>query len=62
MFSLILLGNCVAVASWARVILLVLAQHFGHFSILAEEGVCLKMYGQGYLEYVVEVHRYFLFF
>ena len=62
MSSLVLLGACMMVGSWAALILLISARVLGHFSILAEEQVCLKTYGQDYRKYMDQVPRYFLFF
>ena len=55
-------GICLAVGSWAALLMLVLSKVFQHFGILAEEEVCLSRYGESYRAYMVDVPRYFLFF
>ena len=60
--SLVILGACVAIGSWSALLLLFLARLFSHFSILAEEEICLKHYGEAYRDYLQQVPRYFLFF
>ena len=62
MATLVLLGACVAVGSWSALLLLLLARVLAHFSILAEEEVCIKNYGDSYREYMERVPRYFIFF
>ncbi|MBN2006076.1 MAG: isoprenylcysteine carboxylmethyltransferase family protein [Anaerolineae bacterium] len=62
MSSVMLLGTCIAVGSWAALIALVVARIFSHLGILAEEEVCLKQYGDSYRAYVQRVPRYFVFF
>jgi protein-S-isoprenylcysteine O-methyltransferase Ste14 len=56
------LGICLAIGSWAAVLMLVLSRILQHFSILAEEEVCLLRYGEHYREFKERVPRYFLFF
>jgi len=62
MSSLVILGACIAIGSWSALLLLFLARLFSHFSILAEEEICLKHYGEAYRDYMQQVPRYFLFF
>jgi protein-S-isoprenylcysteine O-methyltransferase Ste14 len=62
MASIVLLGGAIAIGSWAAVIALFVARVLGHFSIVAEEQVCLKQYGYSYREYMQRVPRYFLLF
>ena len=62
MASLVLLGACVAVGSWSALLLLLLSRFLAHFSILAEEEVCIKRYGDSYRDYLARVPRYFIFF
>jgi len=62
MASIVLLGGCIAIGSWSAILLLLLARIYSHFSILAEEAVCLKQYGDSYQQYLDEVPRYFVFF
>ena len=57
-----LLGVCLAIGSWVAIFALVLSKIFQHFSILAEEDVCLNRYGEPYRAYLDRVPRYFLFF
>ena len=55
------LGICIAIGSWAAVGMLLSSKVFQHFSILAEEEVCLRQYGEPYRAYMDRVARYFLF-
>lgn len=55
------LGICLAIGSWAAVLMLVMSRLLQHFSILAEEEVCLQRYGDPYREFMERVPRYFLF-
>jgi len=59
---IMLLGICIAIGSWPALFALLLSKIFQHFSILAEEEVCLKQYGESYLAFMKRVPRYFLFF
>jgi len=43
-------------------LMLVMSRLLQHFSILAEEEVCLQRYGESYREFMGRVPRYFLFF
>lgn len=58
----IFLGISFAVGSWIVLIMLIISKLFQHFSILAEEEVCLQAYGDSYRNFMEEVPRYFLFF
>jgi protein-S-isoprenylcysteine O-methyltransferase Ste14 len=62
MASVVLLGTCIAIGSWAALIALIVARILSHFGLLAEEEVCLKQYGDSYRAYMQRVPRYFLFF
>jgi protein-S-isoprenylcysteine O-methyltransferase Ste14 len=62
MSSVVLLGACIATGSWAAVLMLAVARVLSHLSILAEEEVCLKQYGDSYRAYMERVPRYFVFF
>lgn len=62
MSSVVLLGTCIAIGSWAALLLLAAARGFSHFGILAEEEVCLKQYGDSYRAYMERVPRYFVIF
>ena len=55
-------GICLAIGSWIALLMLILSKVFQHFSILAEEEVCLKRYGDPYRQFMQRVPRYFLFF
>jgi protein-S-isoprenylcysteine O-methyltransferase Ste14 len=57
-----LFGVCLAIGSWMAIFALVMSKIFQHFSILAEEEVCLNRYGESYRAYLARVPRYFLFF
>lgn len=59
---ILFLGICIAIGSWAAVLMLVMSRLLQHFSILAEEEVCLQRYGEPYREFLERVPRYFLFF
>jgi hypothetical protein len=58
----IFLGICLAIGSWAALLMLLMSRLLQHFSILAEEAVCLQRYGQPYRLFMERVPRYFLFF
>jgi len=62
MSSVVLLGACIAVGSWSALLMLAVARVLSHMSILAEEEVCLKQYGDSYRAYTERVPRYFVFF
>lgn len=59
---IIFLGVCLAIGSWAALVMLVMSRLLQHFGILAEEEVCLKRYGEPYRAFVARTPRYFLFF
>jgi protein-S-isoprenylcysteine O-methyltransferase Ste14 len=59
---IIFFGMGLAVGSWAVLIALFLSRLLQHFSILAEEEVCLEAYGDSYRALLEKVPRYFLFF
>jgi protein-S-isoprenylcysteine O-methyltransferase Ste14 len=56
------LGICMAIGSWAALLMIVMSRLLQHFSLLAEEEACLQRYGQLYRDYMARVPRYFLFF
>jgi protein-S-isoprenylcysteine O-methyltransferase Ste14 len=56
----ILLGCCLAIGSWAGILLLLAAACFYHFRILGEERACLASYGSEYEDYLQRVPRYLL--
>lgn len=60
--SLVILGATIAIGSWTALLALVAARALSHFSILAEEDVCLRQYGEPYRAYLERVPRYFVFF
>ncbi|MEJ2709159.1 MAG: methyltransferase [Anaerolineales bacterium] len=60
--SILFLGICVAIDSWAALFMLVMSRLLQHFGILAEEEVCLKQYGESYRVFLKRVPRYFLVF
>jgi protein-S-isoprenylcysteine O-methyltransferase Ste14 len=62
MASVVLLGTCLAIGSWAALLSFLGARIFEHYGILAEEDVCLKQYGEQYRIYMRQVPRYFVFF
>lgn len=58
---ILFLGICLAIGSWPALIALVISKLLQHFSILAEEEVCLKRYGEPYRAYMKQVPRYLVF-
>jgi protein-S-isoprenylcysteine O-methyltransferase Ste14 len=62
MSRLAALGICIAVGSWAAVILWTIGNALCHWEKLAEEKACLKQYGEPYRHYLQATPRYFLFF
>jgi protein-S-isoprenylcysteine O-methyltransferase Ste14 len=62
MSSVVILGACIAIGSWAAVLLLIAARVFSHLGIVAEEEVCLKQYGDSYRAYMQRAPRYFVIF
>ncbi|MGC9522950.1 MAG: methyltransferase family protein [Anaerolineae bacterium] len=62
MSSVVILGASVAIGSWVAVLALVVARVLSHFGILAEEEICLEMYGEDYRAYMERVPRYFVVF
>ena len=60
--SAVLLGGCIAIGSWAALLLWLAARVLSHFGILGEEEVCLRQYGDAYQAYMDRVPRYLLFF
>jgi protein-S-isoprenylcysteine O-methyltransferase Ste14 len=57
-----IMGTCIAIGSWAAIILLLIAAVFYHFRILGEERACLIRYGEAHRNYLKRVPRYILFF
>ena len=57
-----ILGICVAIGSWAALLMLLMSKVLQHFGILAEEEVCLQRYGESYRVFMERVPRYILFF
>ena len=55
-------GISIAIGSWLALLTIVLGLVFAHFRILAEEGTCLRQYGDSYRAYMERVPRYFLLF
>jgi protein-S-isoprenylcysteine O-methyltransferase Ste14 len=62
MATLVLAGACMVIGSWLALAMLAAARVFGHASIMAEEEICLKQYGDSYRDYLKRVPRYFVFF
>ncbi len=58
--SLVILGCTIAIGSWVALILCVTARIFLHANLVAEEDVCLRVYGEAYREYMDQVPRYML--
>jgi protein-S-isoprenylcysteine O-methyltransferase Ste14 len=55
-------GVSIAVGSWLALFILTASLVFHHLTVLAEEGSCLRQYGDSYSAYMKRVPRYFLFF
>jgi protein-S-isoprenylcysteine O-methyltransferase Ste14 len=55
-------GISIAIGSWLALLMLLLGLAFTHVRILAEEGSCLRQYGDSYWAYMEHTPRYFLFF
>ena len=55
-------GISIAVGSWLALFILTVSLVFHHLTVLAEEGSCLRQYGNSYRAYMERVPRYFLFF
>lgn len=62
MIGVACLGICLSIGSGIAILVLLIAKIFTHFSIIAEEEACLRMYGKSYEEYMKRVRRYFIFF
>ncbi|HOG45347.1 MAG TPA: isoprenylcysteine carboxylmethyltransferase family protein [Anaerolineae bacterium] len=60
--AVMFLGTCIAIGSWAAVILLLVMVGFYHLRLLGEEDALLQQYGEAYREYMRRVPRYFVFF
>lgn len=56
------LGICFLIGSGVALFVLLAAKIFTHFTIIAEEEACLRLYGKSYEEYMEKVPRYFIFF
>ena len=54
-------GICLAIASWAALLALLLSKLLQHFGILGEEEACLQQYGEPYREFMQRVPRYLWF-
>lgn len=57
----IFFGICLTIGSWAVLISLLLSKLFQHYGILAEEEICLEVYGESYRKYMESVPRYLFF-
>ena len=55
-------GISIAVGSWLALFILTVSLVFHHLTVLAEEGSCLRQYGDSYRAYMRRVPRYFVFF
>jgi protein-S-isoprenylcysteine O-methyltransferase Ste14 len=56
------LGICFLIGSGIALFVLLAAKVFTHFTIVAEEEACIRLYGKNYEEYMEKVPRYFIFF
>lgn len=62
MIGISCLGICFLIGSGIALFILITAKVFTHFTIIAEEEACLRLYGKSYEEYMEKVPRYFIFF
>jgi protein-S-isoprenylcysteine O-methyltransferase Ste14 len=60
--TVIFLGICLMIGSWAALLALAASRVLQHYGILGEEEACLAEYGESYRAYLERVPRYFLFF
>ena len=61
MIGISCLGICFSIGSGIALLVLLAAKLFTHFTIIAEEESCLRLYGKSYEEYMEKVPRYFIF-
>jgi protein-S-isoprenylcysteine O-methyltransferase Ste14 len=59
--STIILGCTIAIGSWFGMIIFFVARILLHANLVAEEEVCLKIYGDSYREYMRQAPRYLIF-
>jgi protein-S-isoprenylcysteine O-methyltransferase Ste14 len=59
---ILIAGICVAIGSWTALFMLVISRLLQHYSILAEEEICLMRYGEPYRAFMERVPRYFIVF
>ncbi len=59
--SLVILGCTIAIGSWFAMLFLLLSRLLLHANLLAEEDICLAVYGETYREYMQRAPRYLLF-
>ena len=62
MIGISCLGMCFLIGSGIALLILLTAKAFTHFTIIAEEEACLRLYGKSYEEYMEKVPRYFIIF
>lgn len=55
----VLLGATLAIGSWLALLLLFAARGFLHANLVAEEEICLQVFGEEYKAYLERVPRYF---
>lgn len=60
-WTIMLIGICIATASWLLIILTIIYHIPSHILILGEEKYCKKVYGITYVKYCIQVPRYLLF-
>ncbi len=58
---LLFLGMILVVGTWIGLGFLLVTIIFSHFTILAEEDILKRQYGESYIQYCKKVPRYFLF-
>ncbi len=58
--TIMLAGICLAIGSWAALLMLIISRLWQHLGILGEEEVCLKKYGEPYRDFMQRVPRYLL--
>jgi protein-S-isoprenylcysteine O-methyltransferase Ste14 len=59
---LVFLGTAITSAAWLMIALVLAVGAIYHIQIVAEEKLCLTVYGQAYVDYTQRVPRYLLWF
>ena len=59
---LVFIGIAISTATWLYIGILIGVAIIYHTQILAEEALCIRLYGDSYRSYMNRVSRYFMFF